>query len=620
MGLDDKDVRSSLGKTGHEERAGETSNNIQAVFLKKQLSHKTIAVHHDIQWSRSQSSEMPEVEAVVPLYDLHGASFNIVFYLFNHNKYEFHSECFLSYNKLANEPQKEELRDSPTNVTFEVRDPSVEIKTWDHGKEAGVAVFRLVFELQSHIKQMQVCVRTENGILESSPVFGESGGGAVPEELVELERLGNEIQNLFIEATKPNRKRYSSADRENWVEEVNRRLKKQKEILSSSAKESRMMFVYQDEKSLLKGQRGLIELGFRTRSILNEDNEAITPLCWELLILLMKRGELTLSFMGYKDSEIEDCLAGKESEFLKRKKEVAMSFHTLMIDFLHTTLQALETYTYESQKEFAELFCAYAYFRIPKFRNEVLAAITRADDPEIEEWRGTEFSLNEESHLEGQQQEGKSAFSLMFDWENHFYRVIEREEKYVKTEGKLAEMFRYNGWEERMRKRGGAFFAFIRFWVSYVETITVNSKHVMWRYFPGYSKILQSFLVEMKSRSAAEYSESMRKAAASLLSNEKLLNPFILILFKKTNSNDQVAVIKAFDLIHLFFTSIENRGRSLPTTFDLKFLLKGMKNILEGEAVFSIGTYPFMQGRCCCCSTTTTSCSRWTSASRLASS
>lgn len=195
-----------------------------------------------------------------------------------------------------------------------------------------------------------------------------------------------------------------------------------------------------------------------------------------------------------------------------------MSYHALMIDFLHTTLQALETYTYDSQKEFAELFCAYAYFRIPKFRNEVLAAITRTDDPEIEEWRGTEFSLSEETHPEVQA-EGKSAFSLMFDWENHFYRVIEKEEKYGKTEGKLAEMFRYNGWEERMRKRGGAFFAFIRFWVSYVENIAVNSKHVMWRYFPGYNKILQSFLVEMKSRSVPEYSESMRKAAASLLSN-----------------------------------------------------------------------------------------------------
>lgn len=60
------------------------------------------------------------------------------------------------------------------------------------------------------------------------------------------------------------------------------------------------MFVYQDEKSLLKGQRGLIELGIRVRHILDEDNEAISPYCWELLVALIKRGELTLAYMGYK--------------------------------------------------------------------------------------------------------------------------------------------------------------------------------------------------------------------------------------------------------------------------------------------------------------------------------
>jgi hypothetical protein len=57
------------------------------------------------------------------------------------------------------------------------------------------------------------------------------------------------------------------------MEEVNKRLKRQREILMSSAKESKLMFVYQDERALLKGQRGLIELGFRTRALLNEDRE-----------------------------------------------------------------------------------------------------------------------------------------------------------------------------------------------------------------------------------------------------------------------------------------------------------------------------------------------------------
>ena len=103
MRLDDKEVRSSLPRSSIEERVvGGTSSNIQAVFLRRQMSHKTVAIHHDIVWSRAQRPEMPEVETVVPLYDLHGASFNVIFYLDNNDKHEFHSECFLSYNKLAN--------------------------------------------------------------------------------------------------------------------------------------------------------------------------------------------------------------------------------------------------------------------------------------------------------------------------------------------------------------------------------------------------------------------------------------------------------------------------------------------------------------------------------------
>lgn len=86
----------------------------------------------------------------------------------------------------------------------------------------------------------------------------------------------------------------------------------------------------------------------------------------------------------------------------------------------------------------------------------------------------------------------------------------------------------------------------------------------------------------MKARSVQEYSEAMRRAAASLLSNEKLLNPFVLILFRKTNTNDQIAVLRAFDLLNLFFSSITSRARSLPSTFDLKLLFRGIKSVLEG--------------------------------------
>ena len=70
-----------------------------------------------------------------------------------------------------------------------------------------------------------------------------------------------------------------------------------------------------------------------------------------------------------------------------------------------------------------------------------------------------------------------------------------------------------------MKKRRGAFFSFVRYWVNYVELIAVNPKHVNWKYFPGYNKIVHSFLVEMKFNKISHYSDAMKMAASSLLAN-----------------------------------------------------------------------------------------------------
>jgi len=70
-----------------------------------------------------------------------------------------------------------------------------------------------------------------------------------------------------------------------------------------------------------------------------------------------------------------------------------------------------------------------------------------------------------------------------------------------------------------MKKREGAFFAFVRYWVNYIEKIVINSKHLTWNYFPGYNKIIRSFMAEMKLRDIKNYPESLKNAAVSLLSN-----------------------------------------------------------------------------------------------------
>lgn len=134
------------------------------------------------------------------------------------------------------------------------------------------------------------------------------------------------------------------------MENVKKKLKQQREILLRSDKESKLMFVYQDEKALLKGQRSLIALGFRVRCLLNEEREEVEDICWQLLITLVKRAEFDLAYIGFTKAEVDECLSGKASEFLIRKKEVAISYHTLLVDLLHTTLQSLESCYYESQR------------------------------------------------------------------------------------------------------------------------------------------------------------------------------------------------------------------------------------------------------------------------------
>ena len=88
---------------------------------------------------------------------------------------------------------------------------------------------------------MQLCVRTERGILESSPVHGESGSSKMPKEMIELEKLSNKIQNQFIKVSKEEQK-----GQKEWVNDINKDLQEMQTILVSSAKETQYTFMYND--------------------------------------------------------------------------------------------------------------------------------------------------------------------------------------------------------------------------------------------------------------------------------------------------------------------------------------------------------------------------------------
>ena len=158
------------------------------------------------------------------------------------------------------------------------------------------------------------------------------------------------MQTLFIESMKKTGEASPTRSNLRWMETVKRCLKQQREILLRSDKESKLMFVYQDEKALLKGQRSLIALGFKIKALLHEEREQIEDISWYLLIALVRRAEFNLTYMGFNNSQVEECLSGKASEFLIRKKEVALSYYALLVELLHTTLVSLESCNYHSQK------------------------------------------------------------------------------------------------------------------------------------------------------------------------------------------------------------------------------------------------------------------------------
>ena len=82
------------------------------------------------------------------------------------------------------------------------------------------------------------------------------------------------------------------------------------------------------------------------------------------------------------------------------------------------------------------------------------------------------------------------------------------------------------------------------------------SANVSWKDVPGYKSILKAILLELKERDVALYPEALKETTCAMLCNEKNLNVFVTIVFKKTHAFDAVAVSSALELVASWFTTI----------------------------------------------------------------
>jgi hypothetical protein len=193
----------------------------------------------------------------------------------------------------------------------------------------------------------------------------------------------------------------------------------------------------------------------------------------------------------------------------------------------------------------------------------------------VEEWRGTAFDLETDVTVH-------SEYLPMFDWQQHFYRLLP-EEKDEEYEAAMSG----ERWQGRMEKRGIAYFRFISQWANDVQRLFVH-QHVPWQDIPGYNVILKSFLLELKERKVENYSEALVKASYNLLSYSHILSVFIVIVFSKTNLFIFKDVIESLKLVSGWLTLISERGVSLPTTFVTSFFIQALKAVLSDESALSV--------------------------------
>ena len=86
----------------------------------------------------------------------------------------------------------------------------------------------------------------------------------------------------------------------------------------------------------------------------------------------------------------------------------------------------------------------------------------------------------------------------MYNWQEFFYDKIPADRQ-MEANKIWEEVDSYHGekdWQERIKRRGNAFFMIVKAWVEYVERTIVVVNEVDWNDIPGYKPIVDALIFE----------------------------------------------------------------------------------------------------------------------------
>ena len=74
--------------------------------------------------------------------------------------------------------------------------------------------------------------------------------------------------------------------------------------------------------------------------------------------------------------------------------------------------------------------------------------------------------------------------------------------------------------------------------------------------------------------------DRFKRCLLKMLANERILNAVVVMVVRKTNIYDIRATVSTLTILDEIFKRLRKMERSIPTTFDYKFLLQGVKVVL----------------------------------------
>jgi hypothetical protein len=330
------------------------------------------------------------------------------------------------------------------------------------GRRYGSLKLSLEVRNSRYYKQPTLGVHSEQGILMSSPIITKKLKKNVP-EISEINHLNQQIEKRLQEYF--TRSKAKSMMTFGDVFDVFSRLDV---LLKTSYKESTISFLYENKMQLLEAQHTLLCLAFTVHRFEEEDTHGyLKKHTQELLTSLVRRGELSLMQMRITRNEtlcpdrIRNCV----------------KFQKFVYEMLGEALNKLvKKDLFSEERKFVVVVLAFTFFLVPRFRVELLKTIDRADDPKLTEWRGTDFSIEESD-------KDFTEFGIkeVFDWENHFYKHIQHEERATANEELLKELLRGEEWRKKISRRGNAFFYFLTELMEFLrQTFLVQERGTKW--------------------------------------------------------------------------------------------------------------------------------------------